>query len=84
MQSKRGSLLETLFGTASGFVISLLVWEFVVKPLWKLDTSFVENLSITMLFTVVSVARSYVVRRFFNWLNNKNNNSHVTTRRNHR
>lgn len=83
MQTRRGSLFETLFGTASGFVISLLVWEFVVKPLWQLNTSFVENLGITMLFTVVSVARSYVVRRFFNWLNNKNNKSHVTTSRNH-
>jgi hypothetical protein len=83
MQSKRHSLFETLSGTAAGFCLSLLVWEFVVKPAWHLDTSFVENLSITMLFTVVSIARSYAVRRFFNWLNNKNNNSHVT-HRNHR
>ena len=80
MQSKRHSLFETMFGTVSGFVLSLLAWEFVVKPVWGLNTSFVENLSITIFFTVLSVLRSYAVRRFFNWLNNKNNNSHVTSR----
>lgn len=72
MQSRLQSLIEQLFNIGSGFLISLLVWEYVVKPVWHLQTSFAENLHITCLFTVVSIARSYVWRRLFNRLNNKN------------
>lgn len=73
MQTSKGSLVETLVSTGSGFVLSVAVWELAVKPIWHIETSFVENLSITALFTVVSIARGYVVRRFFNHLHNKNN-----------
>lgn len=73
MQTSKGSLIETLVSTGSGFVLSVAVWEWVVKPIWHIETSFVENLSITALFTVASIARGYVVRRFFNHLHNKNN-----------
>lgn len=72
MQSRKGSLVESLAGTAIGFVISVATWEFVVKPVWDLQTSFAENISITLLFTVISIARGYVLRRFFNSLHNKN------------
>lgn len=71
MQSAKGSMWETLSGTAIGFVVSVTVWQFVVKPVWGLETSFVENLNITLLFTLVSVIRGYVVRRFFNMMHNK-------------
>lgn len=71
MQSRLQSLIEQLFNIGSGFVLSLMVWEFLVKPIWNLDTSFSENFSITCLFTVVSIVRSYLWRRAFNRLNNK-------------
>lgn len=73
MQTRRHSLFEQLANTAFGFIVSLLTWEFVVKPIWELHTDFVQNLSITLLFTVISIARGYVCRRLFNCLNNKNN-----------
>lgn len=72
MQTRKGSLVESLSNTGVGFVLSLLVWEFVVKPVWEINTSFAENLSITLLFTVVSVARGYVLRRVFNQLHKNN------------
>jgi hypothetical protein len=71
MQTRKGSLVESLAGTAIGFIISLLVWQFIVRPWWHLQTSFVENLEITTLFTVVSIARGYFVRRMFNMLHKK-------------
>jgi len=85
VQSSRQSMVETLVGTAVGFGLSVAVWEFVVKPGWGLQTSFVENISITLLFTVVSIARGYVLRRIFNnMLTHKNKNkSHETTDRNY-
>lgn len=76
MQSKRQSLLESLGGTAIGFIISVLVWQYVVNPVWDLKTGIVDNLNITLLFTVVSVIRSYYVRRLFNMWHKNNNNTH--------
>ena len=78
-------MVETLVGTGAGFILSLAVWEFVVKPVWHVQTSFAENISITLLFTVVSIARGYVLRRIFNnMLTHKNKNkSHDTTDRNY-
>lgn len=72
MQSRTRSLVEQLLNIGSGFLVSLCVWEFIVKPVWEIDTSFSENLTITCLFTVVSIARSYAWRRLFNRLDNNN------------
>ena len=65
-QTRLGSLVEQLLNIGSGFVISCLLWEFAVKPIWHIKTDFAENLQITALFTVVSVVRGYTWRRFFN------------------
>lgn len=67
MQSKLESFIESNINTFVGFVGSMLIWEFVVKPLWHLPTSFIDNFTITMLFTVWSIARGYGIRRYFNW-----------------
>ena len=66
-QSRIGSFIESNVNTFVGFVGSLLIWEFVVKPLWQLDTNFLDNLAITLVFTVWSIVRGYAVRRYFNW-----------------
>jgi len=73
MQTRTRSLIEQLANTGSGFLLSLLVWECIVQPVWEIETSFIENLNITLLFTAVSIARSYLWRRLFNRLDNKNN-----------
>ena len=66
MQSRLSSLIEQFANIGSGFVISSLLWHFVVQPIWHIETSFAENLQITSLFTVVSIARGYAWRRTFN------------------
>lgn len=65
-QTPLASFVEASMNTASGFVVSLLFWAFVVVPIWDLDVTMGENLVITTLFTVLSVARSYIWRRLFN------------------
>lgn len=65
-QSRRHSLIESLTQQAAGLIISLLLWEFVINPIWNLQTSVMDNLSITMLFTVASIIRGYLFRRLFN------------------
>ena len=68
-QSKAESWLEATLNVASGYVLALVVWTYVIKPLWSLDVSLGDNVVITGIFTVVSVLRSYVWRRAFedNW-----------------
>ena len=65
-QSKLESLVEASLNTASGFVVSLLVWQWVVAPLFGLPVDWAMNFWITGIFTVVSILRSYIWRRLFN------------------
>ena len=65
-QSRIESLIESSLNTASGFVVAVLIMQFVITPLWKLPTSSLDNLAITLVFTVAAVSRNYVWRRFFN------------------
>lgn len=67
-QSKRLSLIESLTQTVAGFVVSMLVWEFVVKPLWNIQTGLLDNFLITLMFATVSIVRGYLFRRAFNRL----------------
>ncbi|WP_338924323.1 hypothetical protein V0M98_32440 (plasmid) [Pseudomonas silesiensis] len=65
-QSKLESLIETCINTAIGFVVALLS-QLVIFPLVGIvDVPFSTNLEIGAWFTVISVARGYAVRRWFN------------------
>ena len=72
MQTKRHSLLEQVLNVGSGFILSSLVWQFVIIKWWGIHTNFSENLQITSVFTIVSIIRGYVWRRLFNKLTVKN------------
>ena len=63
-QTRMVSLIEVVMSTALGFVVSFCAWPVVA---WAFDYpySVVHNLGITGIFTVLSLVRSYVVRRFF-------------------
>lgn len=65
-QSRLESLIESVLNTASGFVVAMLIMQFIVTPLWHLPTSSADNLAITLIFTVAAITRSYLWRRFFN------------------
>ena len=65
-QSRLQSFLEANLNTFVGFVGSMLMWEFVIKPLWGFTTSFADSLTITCIFTVWSIVRGYCIRRYFN------------------
>ena len=65
-QRRLESLLESTVNVGSGFILALLITEFVVIPLWDLDWNAVDNLAVTGIFTVSAVVRGYFWRRFFN------------------
>jgi membrane protein implicated in regulation of membrane protease activity len=65
-QTRLESLVEAAVNTASGFLVSLVVQWAIIMPIWDLDWTFWDNLAVTTIFTIASVARSYLWRRFFN------------------
>jgi hypothetical protein len=64
MQSKFFSLIEALTNTAVGFVVALLS-QLMVFPCFGIHLGTLQNLQIVGIFTAISVARSYLIRRFF-------------------
>ncbi len=66
-QTRRMSLIETVAGVAIGFTVSVLA-SMVVYPAFGHSFTLSQNIGITLIFTALSIARGYLVRRFFNWL----------------
>lgn len=64
-QSRLGSFIETCINTAIGLVINVVAQE-LIFPLFGLYVTIGENLTIAAMFTVISIARGYVIRRWFN------------------
>jgi len=64
-QAKIDSLMESLTNTAIGFGLSFVVWALVAAA-YGIPMNWSTNLQITAIFTVVSIARQYVLRRLFN------------------
>lgn len=66
MQSRLGSFIEAwanvFIGFGINFAMNLVILPMVGLPMPTLS----QNLGIGVLFTIVSVARSYAVRRWFN------------------
>lgn len=65
MQSKRHSLIEAVLNTAIGYVIAILT-QVAVFPLFGIHIPLEQDLLIGLIFTVVSLVRSYALRRLFN------------------
>jgi hypothetical protein len=64
-QTRLGSLIEACMNVLIGFWINFFA-NLVILPLIGFNISIGENFFIGFLYTLVSVARSYVVRRWFN------------------
>lgn len=64
-QTKRDSLLEAALNIMIGYGIAILA-QWAIFPLFGMHPSLRENLQIGALFTVVSLVRSYCLRRLFN------------------
>ena len=70
MQSKSQSLFETLTQTTIGFLVSLLTWYCILwSGLFEVTMTFADNILLTFIFTVVSIIRGYMIRRFYSGRN---------------
>lgn len=64
-QSKKQSITEACLNTATGFIFSMIIWRFLVAPMYGLPVDIETNLCITLIFTIASITRNYVWRRLF-------------------
>ena len=65
MQSKKESFIESLTSTTIGWLIGVIL-NMLVLPLFDYNITVIDSLWVSLIFTVVSVIRGYVIRRFFN------------------
>lgn len=63
-QSRRMSLVESLANVAVGYGIAVLT-QIAVFPFFGLHVSLADNLVMGAVFTIVSIARSFTLRRVF-------------------
>ena len=65
-QSRRGSLVETITNVAIGYGVSIIS-QLVIFPQFGIHIPLHSNILIGCWFTVISIIRSYVLRRWFNY-----------------
>jgi hypothetical protein len=63
-QSRTMSLVEAIAKVALGYGIAV-VTQILVFPVFGLHTTLAQNLKMGAVFTLVSIARSFAVRRLF-------------------
>ena len=61
------SAVEASANVAIGYLVSVAA-NLLILPLFGYDVSVADSFAIGMAFTVVSLVRSYALRRAFNWL----------------
>lgn len=66
-QTKLGSLTESMANIAAGFTINYIA-NLLIFPLFGMHISLTANLLMGAIYTAISLARSYVLRRYFNGL----------------
>ena len=65
MQTKKQSLIETLTSVFVGWLIGVIL-NLTILPLFDYNITIVDSLWVSLIFTIVSVIRGYVIRRWFN------------------
>jgi len=64
MQSRRQSLIEAITNVVVGYALAVLT-QIMVFPWFGLQVSLGDNLAIGALFVMISLLRSYALRRLF-------------------
>ena len=58
------SLIESIIDVGSGFVLAILI-QLYIFPLFGLYPSILDSIGIALIFTVVSITRSWIWRIIF-------------------
>ena len=71
-QSHAHSWFEAVANIGVGFVVSLVITAYLL-PAFGHHITLAENVAMTSIFTVASLARSYALRRIFNRITTRGN-----------
>lgn len=66
-QSRAMSLVEAVTNVVVGFGVAVAV-QLAVFPVYGLAVRVTDTLGIGAIFTAVSIVRSYLLRRLFEWI----------------
>jgi hypothetical protein len=66
MQTRKGSFIEACINVLIGFWINFFA-NLLILPLIGFNITVGQNIFIGILYTIVSIARSYAIRRWFNY-----------------
>jgi len=64
-QSRKMSAIESITNVVVGYLFAVGA-QFVIFPLFDVHISVAENLLMGLFFTIISMARQYILRRLFN------------------
>lgn len=64
-QSRLDSLMEAVTNTAIGLVVSTIANYFVIPAVLGVHMTHAQNAALSAIFTVISIGRSYLLRRAF-------------------
>ena len=64
MQSRTLSLVEAVANLVVGYVLAVVA-QLLIFPFFGLHPTLAQNLGIGAMFSAISIARSYVLRRLF-------------------
>lgn len=63
-QSRAMSLVEAVANVVLGYGVAV-VTQILIFPIFGLHTTLAQNLKLGLIFTIVSIGRSYALRRLF-------------------
>jgi hypothetical protein len=66
-QSRKGSAVEACINMLVGLIVSMIA-NAIVFPRFGFHPSLLDNIGITLIYTAISLIRSYCLRRAFNLL----------------
>ena len=69
-QTRKESATEAIVDILVGYTVNLMA-NFAIFPLFGWHITLEQNLLIGVFYTIVSFARSYGLRRFYNWRHRK-------------
>lgn len=77
LQSKKESIFESITGVAIGFFIALTS-QLIMFPMFNIHIKLQDNFIMSFYFTIISITRGYIVRRWFNARLRKLHNLNLT------
>lgn len=65
MQTKKQSLIEATTNIIIGYIVAFIS-QIIIFPLFDINITIQDNVLIGLYFTIISLIRSYLLRRYYN------------------